>query len=311
MRANASFVKFSKLVLVSVFLVIIAGAVVRMTQSGMGCPDWPKCFGSWIPPTKASQLPPDYEKYLNKQNIDYTFNPFHTWTEYINRLLGALLGLFLLIQFVWSFRFWNNNRKIVWLCLFTLILTGFQAWLGKRVVDANLAVVKITTHMLAALLIAACSFTIIYLLQPGKTLSHKKLNTVTLITLILLVIQIALGTQVRQQIDVISKALNYDSRAYWIEKLDYVFYIHRSFSLIIAVLGGYLYFQFKKINIATISANLIAFCIIGEIALGIIMAYFDMPSFAQPLHLLLSSVLFIALYNNWLKTSRKKNVIMS
>jgi cytochrome c oxidase assembly protein subunit 15 len=96
MRSTGNWIKAT---FILTFLVIIAGGVVRTTQSGMGCPDWPKCFGSWIPPTDASQLPPDFEKYLRRQDIDHHFNALHTWIEYINRLCGALLGVFALIQF--------------------------------------------------------------------------------------------------------------------------------------------------------------------------------------------------------------------
>jgi cytochrome c oxidase assembly protein subunit 15 len=303
MKSSTSFYTYSKVILVAVFLVIIAGGVVRMTQSGMGCPDWPKCFGMWVPPTDASQLPADYEKYLKQQDIDHSFNVFHTWTEYINRLLGALLGLLLLVQFAWSLRYWKTNRTIVWLCLGLLLLTGFQGWLGKRVVDANLATVKITTHMLVAILIAALALTIIHYLSPGPLYRNKKLRNVTLITLGLLVVQIVFGTAVREQVDHISKALNYESRNLWMGKLDYIFYIHRSFSLLIAVCCLYIYFQFRKSGIWLLSNPLMLFCVFSEIALGVVMANFDIPALAQPLHLLFSTVLFVAIYNNWLKTT--------
>ncbi len=303
MKSSTSFYTYSKIILVAVFLVIIAGGVVRMTQSGMGCPDWPKCFGMWVPPTDASQLPPDYEKYLKQQDIDHSFNVFHTWTEYINRLLGALLGLLLLVQFGWSLRYWKTNRTIVWLCLGLLLLTGFQGWLGKRVVDANLATVKITTHMLVAILIAALALTIIHYLSPGPLYRNRKLRNITLLTLGLVVVQIVFGTAVREQVDHISKALNYESRGLWMDKLDYIFYIHRSFSLLIAVCCLYIYFQFRKSGISLLSNPLMLFCVFSEIALGVIMANFDIPALAQPLHLLFSTVLFVAVYNNWLKTT--------
>lgn len=302
---NSSFIKFSKIVLVSVFLVISAGAVVRMTQSGMGCPDWPTCFGRWIPPTDVSQLPTDYEKYLKQQDIDHTFNVFHTWTEYINRLLGALLGLLLAIQFFCSFKFWNKNRKIVWLCLITLLLTAFQAWLGKKVVDANLATVKITIHMLVALLIAALSFTIVHFLQPLVKIKNNKIRIWSFIALVLLTIQIVLGTQVRQQVDIISKDFKYEFREYWISKLDYMFYIHRSFSVLIAALCLFLFIQYKKAGLISLNIKLTLFCLVVEIFLGIIMTYWNIPAIAQPLHLLFSTILFITLYNSWLVTRDK------
>lgn len=303
MTQSRSFLRFSKIVLVFVFFVIIAGGVVRMTQSGMGCPDWPKCFGSWIPPTDASQLPANYESYLKQQDIDHSFNVFHTWTEYINRLLGALLGVLLLIQFVWSIKlFWNTNKKIVWLCLGLLLLTGFQGWLGKRVVDANLATIKITTHMLVALLIAALALTIIHFQSSAPAQSLKKLRTITLFTIALVIIQIILGTQVREQVDVISKEFNYGNREFWIGKLDKIYYIHRSFSLVITVFCLYIFMRVKRSGFQLFSNFLVVFSVLAEIVLGIVMTYMDMPAIAQPLHLLFSSVLFVALYNTWLKT---------
>ena len=121
-----NFHKLAKLSLVLIYIVIMAGAFVRMTGSGMGCPDWPKCFGFYIPPTEKSQIlfksNSDYKKgqmiiynqeellvaksdfksetslNLNNWEVyekhDYViFNPVHTWIEYINRLIGAISGI--------------------------------------------------------------------------------------------------------------------------------------------------------------------------------------------------------------------------
>ena len=163
MRSSTKYINYTWFVLIMVFLVILAGGVVRMTQSGMGCPDWPRCFGRWIPPTDASQLPADFEKYLDKQDIDHTFNVYHTWIEYINRLMGALLGIFIMVHYIWSLVSYRRTHKTVyWLSFSLLIAVLFQGWLGKKVVDANLEVFKVTVHMLVALLIAAIPLMIIF-----------------------------------------------------------------------------------------------------------------------------------------------------
>jgi len=303
MNNQSSFLQFSKVILVSVFLVILAGGVVRMTQSGMGCPDWPKCFGRWIPPTNVNQLPANYKELYAFKYVDTSFNPYHTWIEYINRLLGAILGLLLVIQFFWSLIYLKSKRKIVWLSFALLLLTGFQGWLGSKVVEANLEVVKVTTHMLVALVIAALAITIIHLSSFNKTfVDNKKLKMLSLLAIVLLLVQIVLGTQVREQIDHISASLNFSQREIWISRLDYVFYIHRTFSIIIAGICMYLFFLYKRYQILQTSTSLIFICVVANILLGIIMAYFDIPPIAQPLHLLLSSILVSSVYYNWLRT---------
>src|ERR1051326_50305 len=160
--------KLAKATLVLVFLVIIAGAVVRATGAGMGCPDWPKCFGKLIPPTDSLSLPKGYrqlyvekrkaknermarvlrvlgaddlaEKMLNDPAIysELDFNVEKAWIEYVNRLCGVLLGFvqFALVIAAWIFR--KEKRRIFFYSLLALLLTVFEGWLGSIVVSTNL-----------------------------------------------------------------------------------------------------------------------------------------------------------------------------
>lgn len=297
MNSHQKYLRYTWFLLVMVFLVIIAGGVVRMTQSGMGCPDWPRCFGRWIPPTDASQLPPDFEKYLGKQDIDHSFNAYHTWIEYINRLLGALLGVFIFIHFIWSFvRFRKTNKAIVWLSFLLLVTVGFQGWLGKKVVDHNLAVVKVTTHMLVALVIAAIPIIIIYRLEKWERKADTWLKNISVAALVIILAQIVLGTQVREQIDEISKSLDYQQREVWISQLDNLFLVHRSFSwLVLAACLAIVwkarpYTAFKKITWLILS-------MVGlTLILGLIMMWGNIPAWAQPTHLLLACILILAVF---------------
>ena len=288
----------------AVFLVILAGGTVRMTQSGMGCPDWPRCFGMWIPPVNEAQLPADFESYLDKQDIDHSFNAYHTWIEYINRLLGALLGVFVFIYLIWSFRL---RKKLGWKFFFTalglFLLTGFQGWLGKLVVEGNLAVSKITIHMLVAIIIAGLPFINIRMFDSTKSKVKSWVKYVPIVVMLLVLIQVVLGTQVREEVDIISKALQYGQRELWIERLGSEFTIHRSFSWLLLLAVGALVYLFKDIKDVKFDIVLVVGFTFVNILIGVIMAYLDVPAIAQPMHLMGACGLVVVLFNFYLKLS--------
>lgn len=273
------------------FLVIIAGGVVRTTQSGMGCPDWPKCFGKWIPPTNASELPPDFEKYLSKQDIDHTFNAFHTWIEYINRLMGVLLGLFGIIQVLLLFfkrKALKKAYRLGWAFLITVILTGL---FGAIVVKLNLAHVSISIHLLFAVLLVQLQLALLLSLRLKlfSVTADNNLRRVVFIFLLLLFCQSILGTMVRMYVDDVSKALQYNQRETWLAELPVAFLIHRSFSWL--VLLGAFYTAWYGRNNAAVKNKLYVLAGIVTVSMitGIVLLYANMPAAAQPLHLLLAS----------------------
>lgn len=330
----------AKIALILVYLIIIAGALVRMTGSGMGCPDWPKCFGYYIPPTEIKELRwapnRDFEKgqVIIKDDIllvakadfktsttfepgvwerytkhDYaTFNVYHTWIEYINRLLGALGGLACLAMAIGSIWYFYSDKKIVIFSWVVVFMMGFQAWLGKTVVDSNLSVYKITTHMVVALLIVALILYIVKKAQTKVQINTAKpglaqFNKIVFFALVLTLIQIILGTQVRQYID--SEIKNGITQSIlWLQNPTVVFYIHRSFSLLVLVLNAYLFFVNKKQKLNLNKINWV-FTLIGfEIVSGIAMYYFDFPFASQPLHLVLASLLFGAQFYLFLESKK-------
>jgi heme a synthase len=283
------FQQYAILVFVMVFLVILAGGVVRTTQSGMGCPDWPKCFGMWIPPTSADELPPDFEKYLRKQEIDHTFNAYHTWVEYVNRLLGVLLGLMAFIQAAWAFTYRKRSAQVFRWAAFFLALVILTGLFGALVVKLNLAHFSVSVHLLFAILLLQVQLLLLRAIRPKipAAISRKAQNLLWLF-LIVVIIQFILGTVVRMYVDDISKSLNYSRREIWLKEMPPVLLIHRTFSLAVLLFLGYLLYCFRQ----SILKNKLLFLtalVLVNILIGIVLFYAGMPAWAQPLHLLLAA----------------------
>lgn len=331
-RSEKRFIRVNFITIIITLLVIVAGGVVRSTGSGMGCPDWPKCFGDYIPPTSVSQLPANYkEKYVKqriKKNEKFAkyldkygkhdlakkirqdksiaqpeeFNAAKTWTEYINRLVGMVTGLALVLTAICSFTYRKSAKRIVVLSVLNVLLVGYQAWLGSIVVSTNLTQWIVTVHMLLALVILAVS---IYTYSYAKQLHKEKsvimyriawLKGFLIFTLGLSILQIILGTEVREAIDVVSKTFMDFHRGSWVEQVGSIFHYHRDLAILVIVANGIIYkmvidrFSGKAAPLLAAKGILILLAI--QILSGVTLAYLGLPPVAQVVHLTFSMALF-------------------
>ncbi|KAF3980911.1 MAG: heme A synthase [Methylococcales symbiont of Hymedesmia sp. n. MRB-2018] len=302
-QAILRFRRLGKLTIIAVYFVILVGGIVRASGAGMGCPDWPTCFGQWIPPTEESQLPTNYHEIYAQRGYQNTqFNPVKTWIEYTNRLVGVSIG-FLIFLTAWSSRiFLKSDKSIFYLSLFVFFLVGFQGWLGAAVVASNLQPFIITLHMLLALLIVAM---LIYIIAKSQRSTLRQIKSQYIprqahhlikIAMGLTLIQIIMGTQVREAVDFIANEHKYIDREFWRDSFPLIFYIHRSFSAVILFTNLWLFWKiFKALdkNHLILRCNQCLIVLIGlEILAGISLDRLGVPPISQAIHLLLANLIF-------------------
>ncbi len=308
---------------VLVFLVVLAGSVVRMTGSGMGCPDWPKCFGLLIPPTSEDQIrwsaDSEYEEgqmviesdtlwqaqtnhissgrsfspkglWVPYTKHDYAdFNTFHTWVEYINRLLGALSGIPILLLFSLAL----TSRKVVPIMLAsgTLLSVLFVSWLGKLVVDGNLIPFSVTIHAVCALIILAFLVGMMQYLNGERQVVSKSVRILIIVSLVLAFLQLVLGTQVREQVDVLLE--HGVSRPEILDSLPTWWKIHRTAVWPLLILHLAWAVQIIKIDRIKSFAWIAIGILLAQTLTGFLFSNLGMPALVQPAHILLGFGLII------------------
>ena len=298
-----SFRQLAFITLAAVYFLIAVGATVRASGAGMGCPDWPTCFGQWVPPTSETQLPSNYQDiYAELGYADTRFNVVKTWTEYVNRLIGVSIGLLIFLTAVFSWRLRSFDRSIFLASLAALLMVGFQGWLGSKVVSSNLQPGMITLHMFVALAIVG---TLLFALaQSGRQLIISQPITAVdsrarqwlYLVIGMTVLQIAMGSQVREMTDFLKETQGEELRSSWIEFMPWFFYVHRSFSAIVLfsnlwfakLLTDSLGWSHTLTRLTFLMIAVICFSVISGATLG----HLGMPAFVQPTHLLAAALLF-------------------
>ncbi|MDI1234706.1 MAG: COX15/CtaA family protein [bacterium] len=324
--------RFGILTISSVFLLLIAGGVVRSTGSGMGCPDWPKCFDGYTPPTNINQLPTNYRDVYVEKRVKKTikfaklmhklgfekeadqllndpvlylpedFNTKKAWTEYINRIIGVLSGLFSLGFFITLFktRFYSHKTKF-WTGIGGFVLMLFNGWLGSIVVATNLFPIIVTIHYLLAY--AALTLLMISVLEARGNESTQillKYKWFYLFLILFSLVQISYGTQLRQLSDFsLKNGSLYTNGQVNLQTLGSVFIWHRIFAIALILFSIFPIIQLRKLkdkkwrNIAL--AIPVTFII--QYISGILNLRYNFPFVPQVSHIFFAGVVFgLSLY---------------
>ena len=295
--SDNSLIRYRRSIRTSFFLVlflVFVGGVVRSTGAGLGCPDWPKCFGLWIPPTHISEVPDKYwNDPLSSVNGQIIFNPVKTWIEYVNRLIGVVIGFSIFLQFVFSVLY-GPTKVAKRFSLLALILVLFEGWLGSKVVSSDLKPLVISLHLFVALILGFALLTALFYASNRKKpvsafKSDKSVGWVLWVTSFLIVLQFFLGTDVRSQVDVLFRKFDFEFRDLYVPQLTWSFYVHRTLSILVLIMMFLQVLRFSKrlpvVDLYQVMTPLALTLFL--IFSGAILVYFDFPALVQPFHLVM------------------------
>lgn len=307
---------------ICVEILIFVGAAVRATGSGLGCPDWPFCYGCWIPPTSAENIDftkLDLEKFrakaarhgrdpatITRETLIREFDPVATWVEYFNRLTSLPVGVSMVVLLSASIGQWRERRPAVFLASLTAFaLVLGNAWLGARVVYSGLKPGTITLHMALAILLQCV---LVYVTWRGTGRPWRVVPAAgglgnvwrwALLLFALVVAEGVMGSQVREMTDELAMQHLGQSRGLWVGELEQttVYLAHRSFSWLI--LGACIWFAVRARAVLGRLGWLekgISALVFAQMLLGTVLSHHGIVKWAQILHIGLSSLLVSGLF---------------
>ena len=318
---NIAYLKLNWLSIFLIFMLFVIGGLVRSTGSGMGCPDWPKCFGEYIPPISESELPADYEAYFKDQRLKKTkrftalldrigfdekadairndtqveqshkFNVVKAYIEYINRLLGALTGIVVFICFLLSLKYVRSNPIVFWYTLAGFIFVFINALLGAIVVHSNLIGSIVTIHFIAAFA-SICFFLLArrYARVHEYNTVDKKTKQVGLIMMVLSTIQVILGAEVRELYDLLPTL---GTAAAKIDGMYPTIQWHAAFGAIVLVVSIYQFITAQKGTFISQYSRWIMLMCIGQILWGPMALLESTESISKLFHITLGAGIFV------------------
>ena len=276
------------------YTLIFIGGFVRVTDSGLGCPDWPKCFDRWYPPLSSDEIPENFQNHYENYNYNCVegedceeFDIKKAWIEYLNRLFGTITGMVVLIAVFYLFRLKADYPNAFYLGTSALVLTGLEGLIGKYVVTSGLEGSIITIHLLIALIIISLlimSYLTIKWNNMDKPSNYEP-DQIYIIKwiFILMITGIVLGTQIRVYIEELNP----------LSEMGLLKYIHSFSGIGALMLTGVLWSKTNNKESTINSKNKIRWLLnvfIVQIGLGYFMVIRELPAYAKLVHMWLASI---------------------
>ncbi len=316
------FQKIAAGALVSVLILIFVGATVRVSGSGMGCPDWPMCWGRMIPPTAVEQVDFDrlpIERFQQKaarmgrdpsliteESLRAEFNPRHVWTEFINRLFSLPVGFFSLALCVAAFGQWRWRPVVFVVSFLSLGVVLLNAWMGARVVYSGLQPGVLTTHLALAMGLIGLLVFCAWRGTPAPwriEMRHGKLSQTRWAVGLLLAVVIAegiIGAQVREMTDEMAKFHDNAPREQWIAQLEdnWKYLAHRTFAWVVLGVTGWAWWLSRRHRAGgpgPVERTVLGIVLI-QMVLGLVMSQIRIFEWVQVAHVGLAAVLLAVLW---------------
>ena len=267
--------------LAGIFALIILGGVVRITDSGLGCPDWPLCHGQIIPPFDAATL-----------------------IEYSHRLLASVVGLLVLATLVAAWRRYRSHPWIFWPCIVGLAMVIGQSILGGVAVLTELETWVVMIHMAMAQALLACFLIVCLDAWRGLSISTNNIDgrviisTIAAIGVLLLILSGSYVALTGAAGACNQWPLCQGGKLWIVSELPLIHFAHRIASVLaLALIGAAAWTAYRtptpKLTKSAIHPALTIFA--AQVLVGALTVLWGLPTALRALHVVLATLTWAAL----------------
>jgi len=302
--------RYRRLIFLTWFLtldLIMFGAFVRLTDSGLGCPDWPGCYGQVTPIgamaeiLAAEQVMPDGPVTIPK-----------AWIEMVHRYVGALLGLLIIIFTAMAWRWRDIIGRTPWLPTVTLVAVCIQGAFGAWTVTLKLMPIIVTIHLLGGMTLLGLMTWLAAREKQHTPINpeNRRYSPWVAFGLLLLFVQIALGGWVSTNYAALACMDFPTCNGVWVPQMDFangfslirglgelpsgeaisqtalvaIHWVHRNFAWVIFGYFGFLTWRLKSDPGLRGPCHLIIALLLAQLFTGLTTIFFQWPLLIAVLH---------------------------